>query len=50
MSAILRRLSAMHMSLNSAFVISSPRMLNYLNPSTLLIQPLGSSAIHLRFR
>jgi hypothetical protein len=27
-----------------------PRMLNWRNPSTLLIHPLGGSAIHLRLR
>lgn len=36
--------------LNSAFAFSNPRMLNCLNPSTFLIQPLGGWAIHLRLR
>ena len=42
MAPILRRLSAMHTSLNSARVFCNPRMLNCLNPKTLLIQPLVS--------
>lgn len=47
-TAIRRKFSAMHTSLNSARTRCSPRMLNCLNPSTFLIQPLGGSAIHLR--
>lgn len=43
-----RRFSARHTSLNSACTRCSPRRLNCRNPSTLLIQPLGGSAIHLR--
>ena len=46
---ILRKFSAKHTSLNSALAFFNPRMLNCLNPKTLLIQPLGGSAIHLRF-
>ena len=46
---ILLKLSAMQTSLNSALAFSNPRMLNCRNPSTFLIQPLGGSAIHLRF-
>jgi hypothetical protein len=48
LAPILRRLSAMQTSLNSAFF--NPRMLNCLNPKTLLIQPLGGSAIHFSLR
>jgi hypothetical protein len=47
---ILRRLSARQTSLNSAFAFAKPRMLNWRNPRTFLIQPLGGSAIHLRSR
>jgi CheY-like chemotaxis protein len=45
-----RRFSARHTSLNSACTRCRPRRLNCRNPSTLLIQPLGGSAIHLRRR
>ena len=48
--AIRRRFSAAHTSFHSARTRSIPRRLNWRNPSTLLIQPLGGSAIHLRFR
>lgn len=44
MAPILRRLSAMHTSLNSACAFCRPRMLNWRNPKTLLTQPLGGSA------
>jgi len=47
---ILRRFSAKQTSLNSACAFCKPRMLNCRKPSTLLIQPLGGSAIHLRLR
>ena len=47
---ILRKLSAKHTGLNSAFTFSNPRRLNCLNPSTLLIYPLGASTIHLLLR
>ena len=47
---ILLKLSARHTSLNSALTLSSPLRLNCLNPSTLLIQPLGASTIHFLLR
>ncbi|GEM_PF-5268847 len=44
---LLRRFSAMQTSLSSASHLASPRMLNWRNASTFLIQPLGGSPIHL---
>ena len=48
--AIRRKFSAAQTSFHSARTRSMPRRLNWRNPSTLLIQPLGGSAIHLRLR
>ena len=47
---ILRRFSAIQTSFHSALTRSRPRRLNCRNPNTFLIQPLGGSAIHFRFR
>ena len=49
-SHILLRWSARHTSLNSALTFSTPRKLNGLKPSTLLIHPLGASTIHFPIR
>lgn len=47
---IRRKFSAKQTSFYSACAFCRPLKLNCRNPSTLLIQPLGGSANHLRFR